>query len=357
MTQDQDRGTNTTAANEDTDNADDLDVVSPAAATDRDVNADKEVSGSLPVEGQEDIDEDEEEETERYVLMIFQDGHDQNDIRSNLNTYLVMGIRHSIEDAVQLPREQVEIDVWLESPGGDAHAAYKLGLLLRAYAHKIRVIIPDYAKSAATLVALAADEIYMAPSAELGPLDAQIPNEGAIINTISALDIARSLDDLMASAMRMALRGGADVLQMTQLSRAETLSTMFAFTAQLMKPIVRQLDPAMIHWSNTLLDVAVEYGDRLLESRDHVQIPSAGPCRALVEKYPTHGFNICRDEARERLGLPVKDLTDYDFQKEAMTLHRDYELRGSNTVEFALLSGVLERAHPKPDEEEHNGGA
>lgn len=77
-----------------------------------------------------------------------------------------------LEDGIAEPRENVELDLWLESPGGDAHAAYKLALLLRAHASRLRVVIPDYAKSAATLLTLAADEIYVAPVAELGPLDA-----------------------------------------------------------------------------------------------------------------------------------------------------------------------------------------
>ena len=88
-----------------------------------------------------------------------------------------------------------EIDLWLESPGGDAHVSYKIALLLRSYTPKLRVIVPDYAKSAATLLSLAADEIYMARAAELGPLDAQIGYEKEGM-TISALDRARSLEDL-----------------------------------------------------------------------------------------------------------------------------------------------------------------
>ncbi|OEU77012.1 MAG: hypothetical protein BA872_10000 [Desulfobacterales bacterium C00003060] len=45
--------------------------------------------------------------------------------------------------------------------------------LLRQKFKPIRVIVPVVAKSAATMLALSADEILMPPSAELGPIDPQ----------------------------------------------------------------------------------------------------------------------------------------------------------------------------------------
>ena len=38
---------------------------------------------------------------------------------------------------------------------------------------RLRVIVPDFAKSAGTLIALAADKIVMSDSSELGPIDPQ----------------------------------------------------------------------------------------------------------------------------------------------------------------------------------------
>jgi len=258
--------------------------------------------------------------TSRYVLILFQ-GSGAN---SSIDVGTVTQLRRLIEDQIVDPAELVEIDLWLESPGGDAHAAYKLALILRAHCRWLRVVVPDYAKSAATLLSLAADEIFMGPAAELGPLDAQIPNEqGGIISTISALDIARSLEDLTTTAMNMALSGGSWALQTTRLSRSESLTAMLDFSAKFMEPIIRQLDPAMIHWSSTLLRVAVEYGDRLLEMRaesTRAQYP-VGPsiAKSLVEDYPTHGFVIGCDEAR-RLHLPIRDMATYDLASRNLSI-------------------------------------
>jgi hypothetical protein len=241
-----------------------------------------------------------------------------------------------LEDGVAEPRENVELDLWLESPGGDAHAAYKLALLLRAHASRLRVIIPDYAKSAATLLSLAADEIYMAPAAELGPLDAQVPHEQEGM-TISALDVARSLEDLAETAMSMALTGGGSILQMTRLSRSESISAMLDFAAKFMQPLVSKLDPKMIHWAASLLDVSVRYGEQLLAMRHQDTSPPAaevaGLPRRLVEGYPAHGFVIGSEEAR-RLRLPIRAAAGYPRWKEASALHRSFEDSDTNVVEF-----------------------
>lgn len=68
------------------------------------------------------------------------------------------------------------IDLLLHTSGGDVDAAEKLINLVRARlgkAGRLRVIIPDAAKSAGTLMTLGADEILMSDSSELGMIDPQ----------------------------------------------------------------------------------------------------------------------------------------------------------------------------------------
>ncbi len=66
------------------------------------------------------------------------------------------------------------LNLIIDSPGGDGTVAEKLIELCRAYCKKFRVIIPNRAKSAATIIALGADEIVMGHCSELGPIDAQV---------------------------------------------------------------------------------------------------------------------------------------------------------------------------------------
>ncbi len=68
-----------------------------------------------------------------------------------------------------------DLDFVIVSPGGDGTAAETIVDLCRKYCNsRFRVVVPAYAKSAATLIALSADEIVMGESSELGPIDAQV---------------------------------------------------------------------------------------------------------------------------------------------------------------------------------------
>jgi hypothetical protein len=67
------------------------------------------------------------------------------------------------------------VDLLLHSGGGDIDAAEKMVSILRTTvgSGRFRIIVPDFAKSAGTLMALAADKIVMSDSSELGPIDPQ----------------------------------------------------------------------------------------------------------------------------------------------------------------------------------------
>jgi len=68
------------------------------------------------------------------------------------------------------------IDLLLHTGGGDIDAAEKLISMVhnRVGDAELRVIVPDFAKSAGTLMAIGADKILMSDTSELGPIDPQI---------------------------------------------------------------------------------------------------------------------------------------------------------------------------------------
>lgn len=72
-----------------------------------------------------------------------------------------------------LPRG-VEIDVLLHSPGGSAEATESIVELLRDRFSHIRFIIPNVAKSAATMLAMSGETLLMDERSELGPTDPQM---------------------------------------------------------------------------------------------------------------------------------------------------------------------------------------
>jgi Serine dehydrogenase proteinase len=81
-----------------------------------------------------------------------------------------------------LPKDS-KLDILLHSPGGSAEATESIVALLRARFSHIRFIIPDIAKSAATMLAMSGEQLVMDERSELGPTDPQMifTQEGRVI--------------------------------------------------------------------------------------------------------------------------------------------------------------------------------
>ena len=78
--------------------------------------------------------------------------------------------------AVRLTPDEMPIDLILHTPGGLVLASDQIAYALKRHPGRVTVIVPHYAMSGGTLVALAADEILMDPDAVLGPVDPQLGN-------------------------------------------------------------------------------------------------------------------------------------------------------------------------------------
>lgn len=82
------------------------------------------------------------------------------------------------------------LDVILHSPGGFAEAAESIVEEIRRKFGHVRFIVPSYAKSAATMMVMAGDEILVDEDAELGPIDPQMMTANGVA---AAEAIKRSL--------------------------------------------------------------------------------------------------------------------------------------------------------------------
>ena len=69
------------------------------------------------------------------------------------------------------------VDLLLHTKGGNIDAAEKLMEMLRKLVDsaKLRIIVPEFAKSAGTVMVLGADSVVMSDTSELGPIDPQTP--------------------------------------------------------------------------------------------------------------------------------------------------------------------------------------
>jgi hypothetical protein len=242
-------------------------------------------------------------------------------------------VSQALRAAVLPEKAQTTVDLWLDSPGGSARDAYKIALLLRSIGSRVRVVIPDYAKSAATLLSLVADEIYMSPAAELGPLDAQLDYEKNPGMRVSALDRIGNLNEITEAARDIVLGLGGEVRHTTKLGPSETVSVMAGLASSLLQPLVSQVDPTILHQSNRLLKEAAEYGKRLMLTRQDCppELAISLPQR-LTKGYPTHGYAISLEEAAE-LGLPVRPIDEYEFCEQVLACYEENQASRTNVTE------------------------
>jgi hypothetical protein len=189
-----------------------------------------------------------------------------------------MEILHNIQ-----PEENV--DLLLHTGGGDVDAAEKLLVLVQAIVAggQLRVIIPDFAKSAGTLMTLGADAFIMSDSSELGTIDPQISTDDGRGNVtchsvLSYLDAFKTHSD--------ALREKPDDP-----------------VAHLM---LSKLDPTTLRHYEAIRDRARSFAEGQLKrkGRNFSKITSAF---MDIRQWPSHGQMIKWQDLVE-LGLPVEYL-------------------------------------------------
>lgn len=186
------------------------------------------------------------------------------------------------------------LDVLLHSRGGDIHTAYKLAKLFHRYSNNVNIIIPEYAKSAATLVAIAAHSIEMCPIAELGPLDPLINFGSGFMPAFAVRNAIKILEKEIESCK------DKDVRKL----KAENI----------IGPIAVKIDPYLLSAVADTPEVAKRYGNKLLVSIGYEKQIADRILKSLVEMgHPSHGYVIDFEEAKD-IGLNAEEMEDDDAE-------------------------------------------
>ena len=241
----------------------------------------------------------------RPVWLCIQQGEDKQATLGPMTRYAFLSARKQLE-------EDGPITLLLESPGGYAPDAFNIARILCRHAGSFTVVVPSYAKSAATLLSLGADRIVMGADAELGPLDAQLWDNEREERT-SALDEIQALERLHTAALEQLDETMLMMMSGTQKRTEVILPIACRFVSDMMKPLLEKIDTVHYAKQSRVLKVAEDYATRLL-------LPSHGNAAAaiadrLVNGYPEHGFVIDRAEMSDLLDL---DLQPPDEVKDAV---------------------------------------
>lgn len=194
------------------------------------------------------------------------------------NSILIKGDSDQIYSAINTFRDKTKpLLMVLVSHGGELGSAYLIGKLCREVSNdRFVVAVPRHAKSAATLLACAADEIHMGSMSELGPIDPQI-------DSMPALGLKNSVEHI--AKLVSAYPGAGD---------------MFA------KYLSQSIKPIQMGYYERVAESAMQYAERLLnEHKANLSAPPGEIAHRLVYSYMDHGFIIDKVEAISIFGTGV----------------------------------------------------
>jgi hypothetical protein len=190
--------------------------------------------------------------------------------------------------------------------------AEKLIYMIRQRVKGFRVIVAERAKSAGTLMALAADEILMSSTSELGPIDPQI--------TLSTAE-GRPIHRPAASFL-----DGLELIKQDVIQNHGKINPAYF-------PLLSQLDPALLDFCVKAIKRSEQFAVKWLKNamlkgntRQAVKIAKR---LTNVARYRSHGIVIDADEAKS-MGLKIKFVPpDDDLWRKLWSLHLAYQIEVS----------------------------
>lgn len=137
----------------------------------------------------------ERERKSRVILLV----HRQETMRFlgfPVARYIDINDSEEVLRAIQMTDADVPLDLVLHTPGGLVLAALQIAKAVREHKARVTVLVPHYAMSGGTLIALAADEIVMCEHSVLGPIDPQLGESPAasLIKVVEQKPMAK-IDD------------------------------------------------------------------------------------------------------------------------------------------------------------------
>ena len=177
------------------------------------------------------------------------------------------------------------MDVIIHSPGGLPDAAESIVAMLRNKFDHIRFIVPNVAKSAATMMTMSANEILMDGNAELGPVDPQL--------------VFRKGDGSIVQAPAQAI--------VDQFDEAQALIGKDPSKLPAWLPILQQYGPSLYKEANNAIELSVKLVDEWLTTYMFAG-QDDGPKKAKAiatylgdhNQFKSHGRRIGRKVLQDR---------------------------------------------------------
>ncbi len=249
-------------------------------------------------------------------------------------------VRVFFDHLLLLPSRPIsKLDIFLCSNGGSGTVPWRLVSLFREYAKSFNVLIPYRAYSAATLIALGADEIVMHPFAELGPIDPTVSNEFNPSEQNTGRRLGISVEDVKAYITFIKTTVG--ITHEDELIRA-------------VEALTRRVHPLALGNVERFLAQSRMVAKKIL--RTHMPETEEHTMEEIIENMASklyfHGHPINRQEAKDELRLKVNLELPPGLESAIWDLYKEYDVEFQNRVIFNpmgdLAALVGQPAGPPP---------
>jgi hypothetical protein len=217
------------------------------------------------------------------------------------------------------PEKIKKLDIFLTSNGGSGTVPWRLVSLFREFAESVGVLIPYRAYSAATLVALGADEIVMHPFGELGPIDPTVSNDFNPADP-TGRRLGISVEDVRAYISF--IKSTVGITHEDELVKAVEI-------------LANKVHPLALGNVERFVSQSRMMARKIL--RTHMQPADEHSISEIVENMASklyfHGHPINRKEAKVDLKLKVVE-PPLDIEKLMWELYLDFEEEFQNTIVF-----------------------
>ena len=186
-----------------------------------------------------------------------------------------------------------DLHVMFFSQGGDGETALRLVRQAQSRCKELVVIVPDQAKSAGTLFALGADQIYMGPTSDLGPIDPQFQ-----LSENSGLVAGKTIIDAVEDAEKRIQKN------------PETYPLHASLLNDITAILVQQARDAIARTGDQLEEALACVSDRSEDTVASLANVLRGP---FIDDPQSHR-TVISAKAADKLGLPIKELGSGDFQ-------------------------------------------
>lgn len=259
---------------------------------------------------------------------------------SGVSSYLV---RSNILEYKQDNPEAKEIDFIINSPGGSPADAYRIIRTLRKNFETVNIVIPYWAKSAATLLSLGGSSIIMDEYGEFGPLDTQVGKERedspkfdreSALNDEYSVRKVEEMYQVLYQSMFFALYEHDKF----HIHKVELSKQLLKGVSQFYAPLMSQINPYKLGEKSRTLEIGDKYAKRILHHFHKGELNEEQIRKLtnyLVNECPDHGYVIDYDNI-------VQYFPAGKIVKQSLALGEDYANALSQLSSVLVVQPMLE---------------